>query len=72
VIPADELESALAGIVKPIVAAPPLALRLAKRSIDRGVELDPNGALATELAAIEENLASGVWRAGIGGFGKRP
>jgi len=36
-------------------------LRLAKRSVDRGVELDPKGALATEIAAIEEQLASGDW-----------
>jgi len=37
------------------------ALRLAKRTIDRGVELDPKGALETEIAAIEEQIASGVW-----------
>jgi len=51
------LDEMLAGIVK----APPHALRLAKRAIDRGVELDPKGALAAELEAIEEQLASGEW-----------
>jgi len=71
VIAADQLEAALAGILKPIVAAPPLALRLAKRCIDTGVELDPKGALETELAAIEENLAGGAWRSAIESFGKR-
>ena len=35
----------------------PPGLRLAKRCIDQGSELDPRGALATELLAIEENLA---------------
>ena len=38
-----------------------LALKLAKRSIDRGIELDPQGALAAELEAIEEQLAAGQW-----------
>ena len=51
------LDEMLAGIVK----APPQALRLAKRAIDRGVELDPKGALAAELEAIEAQLASGQW-----------
>jgi enoyl-CoA hydratase len=36
-------------------------LKLAKRCIDRGVELDPKGALDTEIAAIEEQLAAGNW-----------
>lgn len=70
VIPAAKLESALAEIVKPIAEAPPGALRLAKRCIDAGLELDPKGALATELLAIEENLARGEWRAGMSEFGR--
>ena len=37
--------------------ARPPALRQAKRCIDQGSELDPRGALAVELLAIEENLA---------------
>ena len=40
-------------------------MRLAKRCIDRGVELGPRGALATELLAIEENLAASDWRTGM-------
>lgn len=44
-----------------ILKAPPLALELAKRTIDRGIELDPKGALQAELEAIEEQLASGQW-----------
>jgi enoyl-CoA hydratase len=46
---------------KAILAANPLAMRLAKRSIDRGVELDPAGAREVEIAAIEEQLASGSY-----------
>ena len=63
------LEGELREITAPIVKAPPLAMRLAKRCIDRGVELGPRGALAEELLAIEENLARSDWRSGIGTFG---
>ena len=69
-VAADELENTLVAIAATIVKAPPAALRLAKSCVDRGLELDPRGALATELLAIEENLARNNWRAGIGGFGK--
>ena len=61
VVEAANLQQALDGITSEIVKAPPGALRLAKRAIDRGVELDPKGALAAELEAIEEQLASGQW-----------
>jgi enoyl-CoA hydratase len=54
-------ENEIAEMAKTILAAPPAALRLAKRCIDRGVELDPQGALELELAAIDEQLASGKW-----------
>jgi enoyl-CoA hydratase len=50
-----------ASIAEAILKAPPLALKLAKRAIDRGVELDPQGALRAELEAIEEQLAAGQW-----------
>lgn len=55
------LEALLAELVKTITEAPAQALRLAKRCVERGVELDPQGALETEIAAIEEQLASGAW-----------
>jgi enoyl-CoA hydratase len=57
----SDLELTLQEISKIIVNAPPGSLRLAKRCIDRGVELDPKGALDTEIAAIEEQLAAGSW-----------
>jgi len=57
----DELDKAQRDIAEQILQAPPLALRLAKRTIDRGVELDPAGALQAELEAIEEQLAAGQW-----------
>ena len=40
------------------MVAPVDAVRLAKRCIDRGIELDPKGALDVELEAIEEQLAA--------------
>ena len=55
------LESSLKEIADTILAASPDAMRLAKRCIDRGVELDPQGALELELEAIDQQLASGQW-----------
>ncbi len=66
----EALEAELAGIVATIVKAPPTGLRMAKRSIDEGMELDPRGALATELMAIEETLVAAEWRKAMAGFGK--
>jgi enoyl-CoA hydratase len=60
-VSAAELEAVLANIQSEILSAPPGSLRLAKRCIDSGVELDPKGALELEIAAIEEQLASGSW-----------
>jgi enoyl-CoA hydratase len=57
----QSVEDEISEIAKAILAAPPAAMRLAKRCIDRGVELDPQGALALEIEAIDEQLASGQW-----------
>lgn len=57
----SDLEATLEEIKKTIISAPTQSLRLAKRCIDRGVELDPKGALETEIAAIEEQFANGQW-----------
>jgi enoyl-CoA hydratase len=56
-----DLESERISIAEAILKSPPLALELAKRTIDRGVELDPQGALQAELEAIEQQLAAGQW-----------
>jgi enoyl-CoA hydratase len=60
-VSAADVESTLEEITKTILDAPKDALRLAKRCIDRGLELDPKGALQTEIDAIEEQLAAGSW-----------
>jgi enoyl-CoA hydratase len=56
-----DLDAARAEIAEAILKAPPLAMRLGKRAIDRGIELDPQGARQAEIEAIEEQLASGQW-----------
>ena len=58
---AFDLENEKTLIAEAILKAPPLALKLAKRTIDRGIELDPKGALQAEIDAIEEQLAAGQW-----------
>jgi enoyl-CoA hydratase len=60
-VSSNELNSLLEEIKTAICKAPTQSLRLAKRCIDRGVELDPKGALEVEIAAIDEQLASGSW-----------
>jgi enoyl-CoA hydratase len=57
----DDLHKEATVIGEAILKAPPLALKLAKRTIDRGLELDPAGALQAEIEAIEQQLAAGQW-----------
>jgi enoyl-CoA hydratase len=57
----NDLEVSATELKATILKASPLALKLAKRSIDQGIELDPKGAREVEIAAIEEQLASGQW-----------
>ena len=59
VVAAADLEHELSTIAHSVAMASPEALRYAKHCIDRGVELDPEGALGLELMAIEAQLASG-------------
>jgi enoyl-CoA hydratase len=60
-VAAADLELTIREITQTILQAPQASLRAAKRCIDAGVEQDPAGALATEIAAIEAQLASGSW-----------
>jgi enoyl-CoA hydratase len=60
-VPDSDLESEMQKMARTILEAPQQSLRLAKRCIDRGAELDPQGALQEEIAAIEEQLAAGSW-----------
>ena len=60
VLPSD-LDGFLREMTATILSAPPDSLRKAKRVIDKGVELDPKGALEAEIEAIEEQFAAGQW-----------
>ena len=68
IVQPDKLDAALAEIAQTIGKASAAGLRQAKRCIDQGFELDPRGALAVELLAIEENLAQEDWRTRMAGF----
>ena len=57
----EDLHKEATLIGEAILKASPLAMKLAKRTIDRGIELDPKGALEAEIEAIEEQLAAGQW-----------
>ena len=59
VVAVADLEHELTTIAHAVASASPEALRYAKQCIDRGVELDPEGALGLELMAIEAQLAAG-------------
>src|SRR6516164_3813075 len=59
-----------AAIASAVAGASAEALRQAKRCIDEGAALDPRGALALELLALEENIARDTWRAGMSGFSR--
>ncbi|MBN9734934.1 MULTISPECIES: enoyl-CoA hydratase/isomerase family protein [unclassified Pseudonocardia] len=74
-VPATALASAGLETARTIAAAPPTALSLTKRAIDLGAETDLDRGIRIEMAAIEQNLATGDWRAGVDRFttkGPRP
>ena len=70
IVAAGQIDKTLEEVAKTVTGAPGAGLKFAKSCIDRGVELDPRGALAIELLAIEENLATQDWQSGIAKFGK--
>ncbi|ANY05014.1 enoyl-CoA hydratase/isomerase family protein [Pseudonocardia sp. HH130630-07] len=67
-VPAAELADAGWETARAIAAAPPTALSLTKRAVDLGAETDLDRGIRIEMAAIEQNLASGDWRAGVERF----
>jgi enoyl-CoA hydratase len=69
IVDAAALEGVISDMAKTILAAPQSALRQAKNCIDQSVLLDPRGALALELSAMEENIAHDTWRAGMSSLG---
>src|SRR5258708_28430580 len=49
-----DLDAAAAEVAAAILKAPPSAMRLGKRAIDRGIELDPKGSRAAQIEASDE------------------
>jgi enoyl-CoA hydratase len=64
------LEETVAALAARIAKAPPLAVRLSKRCVDQGVASSREGAMAIELAAIEQNLRASDWKRAIENFGR--
>jgi len=71
IVPSGKLADEAAAMAQHIAKAPPLAMRLAKRCIDRGLETDLKGGIEIEIQAIEENLAGKEWSAGVAAFKTR-
>lgn len=71
VVPSAQLWIQARDMAGQIAKAPPLAIRLAKRSIDRGMETTLEGGIALEIDAVEESLRNREWAAGVQAFGKR-
>ena len=69
IVPVDDALESVRAMARTIAAASPLAMRLTKHCIDRGVETDPAGALAIEMLAIDTLLQSPDWGSRIARFG---
>jgi enoyl-CoA hydratase len=69
IVPPAQARDIVRQMANDISAAPPLAMQLTKRCIDRGVETDQAGALAVEMLAIDTLLQSADWNRTIATFG---
>ncbi|WP_020501637.1 enoyl-CoA hydratase/isomerase family protein [Sciscionella marina] len=69
--PEADFEELVHETVQAIRAAPPLALRLTKQSVDLGAETELSTGIRIEMTAIERNLADGGWRRGVEEFADR-
>ncbi|MEJ0067525.1 MAG: enoyl-CoA hydratase-related protein [Pseudomonadota bacterium] len=63
-----ELGGVVDDMARAIAAAPPLAIQLVKRCIDRGVETDLASGIKIEREAIEQALAGEEWKQGVAAF----
>lgn len=72
IVDADEALDVIRAMAERIAAAPPLAMRLTRDCIDRGMESDRAGALAIELLAIDTLLQDDNWKTTLSTFGTDP
>lgn len=70
-LPADRLWDEVNALAVHVAKAPPLAMKLAKRCIDQGVDRPLKEGIALEQAAVEESLANKEWSAGVEAFKNR-
>lgn len=68
VVPREELHAAAVGLAEEICASAPLAVREAKRAIDRGLEVAVEDGIAIEDAAWRRIVATRDRAEGIGAF----
>ena len=68
----DKVLEAALDAARVIAGAPAASIAIAKRCVERGIDLDRKGALAVEIEAIDEMLASADWKSNIAAFGKKP
>lgn len=71
VLPSARLWEEVNALAVQVAKAPPLAMKLAKRCIDQGIERSLNDGIALEQEAVEESLANKEWSAGVDAFAKR-
>jgi enoyl-CoA hydratase len=69
--PGDMLWENVNALAVQIAKAPPLAMKLAKRCIDQGMETRLERGIALEKEAVEQSLANKEWSAGVEAFAKR-
>lgn len=70
-LPADKLWENVNALAVQVAKAPPLAMKLAKRCIDQGIETTLERGIALEKEAVEQSLANKEWSAGVEAFKNR-
>lgn len=70
-LPSDKLWENVNALAVHIAKAPPLAMKLAKRCIDQGMETSLERGIYLEKEAVEQSLANKEWSAGVEAFAKR-
>jgi len=71
VMPSAQLWEQVQALAGQIAKAPPLAMKLAKRCIDQGMETTLQNGIALEQQAVGESLANKEWIAGVQAFSKQ-
>jgi enoyl-CoA hydratase len=70
-MPSDKLWENVNALAVQLAKAPPLAMKLAKRCIDQGMETTLERGIALEKEAVEQSLANKEWSAGVQAFANR-